>query len=151
MRKLRCREVKWLAQGHVGFKWQSQDSAQAYDQKVGLVYVQVFSHYIIRSIPYNPATSFSILSSDFSYLYFISFKGFIYLFLERREGRKKARELLMCGCLSHAPSWGPGLWPRHLPWLGIKLATPWFTGWRLSHWATRAGLSSVDLLGFQMC
>ena len=27
----------------------------------------------------------------------------------------------MCGRLSHAPYWGPGQQPRHMPWLGIKL------------------------------
>ena len=26
----------------------------------------------------------------------------------------------MCGCLSHTPYWGPGLQPRHVPWLGIE-------------------------------
>ena len=33
----------------------------------------------------------------------------------------------MCGCLSHGPHWGPGLQPRHVPWLGIKQVTLWFT------------------------
>ena len=33
----------------------------------------------------------------------------------------------MCGCLSHGPHWGPGPQPRHLPWLGIKPETLWFT------------------------
>ena len=34
----------------------------------------------------------------------------------------------MCGCLSRAPYWGPGLQPRRVPSLGIKLMTLWFTG-----------------------
>ena len=33
----------------------------------------------------------------------------------------------MCGCLSHAPHWGPGPQPRHVPSLGIKPKTLWFT------------------------
>ena len=33
----------------------------------------------------------------------------------------------MCGCLSSAPYWRPGLQPRHV--LGINLATLWFAGW----------------------
>ena len=33
----------------------------------------------------------------------------------------------MCGCLSHAPYWGPGPKPRHVPQLGIELVTLWFT------------------------
>ena len=32
----------------------------------------------------------------------------------------------MCGCLSCDPNRGPGLQPRHVPCLGIKLATLWF-------------------------
>ena len=30
----------------------------------------------------------------------------------------------MCGCLSCAPYWGPGLQPRHVPCLGIESVTP---------------------------
>ena len=44
----------------------------------------------------------------------------------------------MCGCLSRAPYWRPGLQPRHGPWLGIKQATLWFTVWHSIHWATPA-------------
>ena len=57
----------------------------------------------------------------------IHFKDFIYLSLERGKGRKKrGRETSVCGCLSHAPHWGPGLQSRHVPPLGIELATFWF-------------------------
>ena len=65
-------------------------------------------------------------------------KYFIYLFLEREEGRKTGREISLCGCLSHAPYWRPGQQPRHVPWLGIKPATLWFTGQHSIHWATPA-------------
>ena len=44
----------------------------------------------------------------------------------------------MCGCLSHTPKLGPGLQPRHVPWLGIEPATLWFAGWHAIHWATPA-------------
>ena len=39
------------------------------------------------------------------------------LFLEGegKEGRKRGRETSVCGCFSHAPHWGPGLQPRHVP------------------------------------
>ena len=64
------------------------------------------------------------------YFLFI-FKDFIYIFLERGEGRRKrGRETSMCGCLSHVPHWGPGWQPRHLPWLGIEPVALWFTSWR---------------------
>ena len=42
----------------------------------------------------------------------------------------------MCGCVLHTPHWGPGLQPRHVPWLGIEPMTLWFTGWHSIHWAT---------------
>ena len=40
----------------------------------------------------------------------------------------------MCGCLLHVPYWGPGLQPRHVPWLEIEPATLWFTGQHSIHW-----------------
>ena len=43
----------------------------------------------------------------------------------------------MCGCLLHAPYWGPGPQPRLVPWpLGIKQVTLWFSGQHPTHWAT---------------
>ena len=44
-------------------------------------------------------------------------KDFIYLFLEREEGKEKEREreTSMWGCLSHAPHWRPGPQPGHVP------------------------------------
>ena len=47
------------------------------------------------------------------------------IFLKIREGRKRGRETLMCGCLSRTSSWGLGLQPRCVPWLGIEPATLW--------------------------
>ena len=60
-------------------------------------------------------------------LFFLIFSGFknngflkyfIYLFLfifrEGKGGRKRGRETSMCGCLSHAPYWGPGLQCRNV-------------------------------------
>ena len=61
---------------------------------------------------------------------------FIYFQREGKGGRKRGRETSMCSCLSHAPYWGPGLQPRHVPWLGIEPATLWFTGRSSIHWAT---------------
>ena len=75
-------------------------------------------------------------------------KDFIYFtFRERgkegeREGEKQqcARDTAI-SCLSHNPNWGPVPQPRHVPWLGIKLATFssfWFTGRHSIHWTTPA-------------
>ena len=67
------------------------------------------------------------------------FKDFIYLFVERGEGTEKDRGRNISLWLhSHAPYWGPGLQPRHVPWLGIQPDTLWFGGWRSIHWATPA-------------
>ena len=45
---------------------------------------------------------------------------FIYCFREGKGGRKRGRETSMCGCFSRTPHWGPGLQPRHVPWLGMN-------------------------------
>ena len=64
------------------------------------------------------------------------FKDFIYLFLERGEGKEKERErninvwLLLTEDLAHRR---PGLQPRHVPRLGIKLVTLWFAGQHSIH------------------
>ena len=42
------------------------------------------------------------------------------------------------GCLLHTPSQGPGLPPRHVPWLGIKPVTFCFTVQHSIHWAKPA-------------
>ena len=57
------------------------------------------------------------------------FKDFIYLFLERKEGR----EISMCGCLLRVPYRAPGLQPRHRPWQGIEPATLRFSGQHSIH------------------
>ena len=50
------------------------------------------------------------------------FKFYLFIYLDRgKGGRKRGRES-MCGCLSCAPYWGPGLQPRHVPRLGIEPA-----------------------------
>ena len=57
----------------------------------------------------------------------------MYLFRERgregeREGEKHPCEReTSISCLSHTPNWGPGLQPRHVPWLGIEPVTFLFT------------------------
>ena len=53
------------------------------------------------------------------FLFLLSFKNILLIFRER-GGREKGRETSMCGCPSHAPYWGPGPQPRHVPCLGIE-------------------------------
>ena len=52
----------------------------------------------------------------------------------------------MCGCHFCLPYWGPGSQPRHVPRLGIGLATLWFAGWYSTHWATSARASLTSWL-----
>ena len=48
--------------------------------------------------------------------YFNIFMGLIYLFLDKEQGGKRERERdTSIGYISHAPTWGPGLQPRHVP------------------------------------
>ena len=63
---------------------------------------------------------------------------FIYFLKRGKGGRKRGRETSICCCLSHGPHWGPGLQPKHVPWLGIKQATLWFAGLHSIHWTTPA-------------
>ena len=59
----------------------------------------------VRSI--FPYSDYSVADlHPFSYLRFYSF-----IFGEGKGGRKRGRETPMCGCLSRAPYWGPGLNP----------------------------------------
>ena len=74
------------------------------------------------------------------------FLKIIYLFLEGGEGRKRGRETSMCCYLLCVPLWGPGLQPRHVPWLGSEPAMLWFAGWCSIHWATPARASQTDIL-----
>ena len=74
-------------------------------------------------------------------LAFTFLKDLIYLLLERGAGREKERERSISVwerlVASHkVPNQGPGLEPRHVPWLGIEPAAFQFTGQRSVHWAT---------------
>ena len=50
-------------------------------------------------------------------------KKLLFIFREGKGGRKRGGETSMCGCLSCAPSWGPGLQPRHVP-TGNRISIP---------------------------
>ena len=74
----------------------------------------------------------------FSMYLALFYKDFIYFWREEKGGRKRGRETSVCSCLSCTPYWRPGLQPKYVPWLGIELATLWFTGRHSIHWATPA-------------
>ena len=46
---------------------------------------------------------------------FIFFFKILFVFREGKGRRKRGRETPICGCLSHAPHWGPRMQPRHVP------------------------------------
>ena len=79
---------------------------------------------------------FGVFSKIIKYRFF---KCFIYLFLERGEGREKERDgnidvrETWIACLSRAPNWEPGPQPRQVPPLGIKSAIFGFAGWDSIH------------------
>ena len=85
-------------------------------------------HHWVYTLDFDPWNNSRILESFFKH----------FMFRERGREWKRGRETSMCGCLSHALCWGPGLQLRHVPWLGIIPATLWFTGWCSIHWATPA-------------
>ena len=73
-------------------------------------------------------------------------KIFIDLFIFRERGREGEREgekhqCVVAFCMP-PHHWGSGLKPWHVPWLGIKPVTLWFTGQHSIHWATPAGVLS---------
>ena len=65
-----------------------------------------------------------------------------------KGGRRRGRETSVCGSLSHAPHWGPGPQPSHVPQLGIEPVTLWFSGLHSNHWATPASAGSLFLKHF---
>ena len=75
------------------------------------------------------------------------------LFIFRERGREGEREGekhpcvrdTPISCLSHAPNWGPGLSPRHVPWLGIKPATSLSLSYHSTHWATPVSYTHLTL------
>ena len=73
-----------------------------------------------------------------SSFFFVCFFKRFYLFSEKgreggREGERERGRETSIGCLSHAPNWGPGPQPRHVPWTrDPSVHRP------ATHWATPA-------------
>ena len=83
-----------------------------------LVVVPVFysCHDVASMSPHHPHDC--KLQEDRNVSIFLFFQRlYLFIFRERRRegGRKRDRETSVCGCLSHAPNWGPGPQPRHVP------------------------------------
>ena len=70
----------------------------------------------------------------------------LFIFREGKRGRKRGKEISVCGCLSHALHRGLGPQPRHVPWLEIEQATSWFAGWHSVHLATPSKANILFLI-----
>ena len=89
--------------------------------------------FLLMFLVFNYASTVTFLQFSHLAIYLNFFEDFIYLFLERTEGRRKERERNINVWLPLTPpNWGPGPKPRHVPWLGIEPTALWFTGLALS-------------------
>ena len=131
-----------------------------------MLHSQLYSLTTWSSVPIVPPNNVILFFSSQHYLYLIMylfvyflslvsppsplhilfiFKKILFIYFQRegKGGRKKGRKTSMCGCLFCASSWGLGLQPKRVPWLGIKPATLWFRGQYSIHWATPARASTI--------
>ena len=90
--------------------------------------------------------------------FFLFFKDFYNLLLERGEARERntdVREKHQSVASSTCPDWGPNLQPRYVPWPGIELVIFCFVGVcssQLSHTGQRAILNSYRVpKGWSFC
>ena len=105
---------------------------------------EFFSLYLLLWIIFDVHVFNIVLAFSFIFIFL-----FIYFFEERRGGREKEweGEKHRCGVASFTPPvWGPGLQPRQVPWLGIKLVTFHFAGRHSVHWATPARAIFIFLM-----
>ena len=47
--------------------------------------------------------------------FFLFFRFYFFIFREKKGGRKRGKEISVCGCLSRDPHWAPSQQPRHVP------------------------------------
>ena len=131
--------------------WSHKKSNNIIELRYNIYYISMYTYLSI----YLPIYQCYILCSGNALLSVrIFFKDSIYLFQregkgERKRGRESSMWETLVGCVSCAPNQGPGPQPRHVPWLGIKPATFWFTGQRSIHWATRARAKCENFLTTQ--
>ena len=92
-----------------------------------------FNYHILLKNKFKNLTLYHICLYEYQNIYFYFLKILFIYFLERGREGGRGREVSVCGCLLHAPYWGPVPQPRHAPYLGIKLATLWFTGQHSIH------------------
>ena len=83
-------------------------------------------------------TDFLLYVRELETFIFFLFKDSIYLFLEGKEGEREGEKHQCVGASCMLPHWGPGPQLRHVPCLGVKPATLWFSGRCLIHQATPA-------------
>ena len=101
------------------------------DSSSSLSLASSFHTYSTLPVPFHWTSPLFFYTGTLSWLSFFK-RFYLFIFREGKGGKKRGRETLICGCLSHAPYWGPGLQPRHVPWLGIEPVTLWFAGYSQS-------------------
>ena len=134
--------------------------SQTYMNRWGLHAIMIGGCCSSTSLPFLGSTGnltflfgnkhFSSLA-NLSQFFFFFLRFYLFILREEKGRRKRGRETSMCGCLSHAPYWGPGPQPRNVPWLGTEPTTLWFAGWHSSHWATPARAHCFLLNNFFWC
>ena len=121
-------------QGEMGGRSSLRKPAASGGQDSGSI-IESCSHQTARweKAPLGWALSdeFFFFLKIFYYCFFLRF--YLFIFREGKGGRKRGRETpctrdTLIGCLLHTPNRGPGLQPRHVPWLGLEPGTSLFTG-----------------------
>ena len=110
------RKIIFLTQSHLGDKYQKLNPNTDLSTK------ELFAlrHYII-------VVQYFVFLKNLTLMRRVTFYLF-YFFREKRRERGREGENINVWLPLSAPNWGPGLQPRHVPWLGIEPAAFWFKG-----------------------
>ena len=98
--------------------WEARPSSKMEELGVAGMQVHTLTNFLKR-LWFNPNNSLTGLKEG-TVLRFLKKILFIYLFLEREEGKERGTKTSMCGCLSCIPYWGLVPQPRNIPWTGNR-------------------------------
>ena len=86
----------------------------------GEIFIQSFIHFVQIGFLFH---WFVLISNQYFIRGTTSFLFLFILFYREGKGERK-RETSMCGCLSCASYWRPGLQPRHVQYTGNRTSDP---------------------------